>query len=181
MFLCKIFLTHFDVKSDLGMYFTKKWSWGTFISRINQTNTNVHHHSESENDFRHDDWCFSIRTSALSHSRCRQECVRGEALPSCQSDWGRAKSQSFPTCLPPLRAEHQPRRGARSLSLSAPHRQRPLIKTRNSLSLFLSSSFARRKGRWGHFERVSRCRVIGPRRFRHRPSDAFDVEFIQLQ
>lgn len=159
MFLCKILLTHFDVKSDLGMYSTKKWSWRTFISWINQTNTNVHHHSESENDFRHDDRCFSIRTSALSRSRCCQ------ALPSCQSDWGRAKSQSFSTCLPPLRAAHQPRRGARSLSLSAPHRQRPLIKTRNSLSLFLSSSFARRKGRWGQFERVSRCRVIGPEAF----------------
>lgn len=181
MFLCKILLTHFDVKSDLGMYSTKKWSWGTFISGINQTNTNVHHHSESENDFRHDDWCFSIRTSALSRSRCRQECGRGEALPSCQSDWGRAKSQSFSTCLPPLRAAHQPRRGARSLSLSAPHRQRPLIKTRTPSHFNSPPPSPGEKADEDNSKELADVEWLAPRRFWHRPSDVFDVELIQLQ
>lgn len=202
MFLCKIFLTHFGLKSDPGMYSAKKWSWGTFITGINQTNTSSTNGTAL---------MFTViqglrMTSDRMTSAFPLGLQHSLVLIVIRSVWERPShhvrateaeptAKAFPhvylhVALERPRLTRLPSPHAQSAHTSlaagpepsrAPHRHRPLIKTRNSLSLFLSSSFARRKGRWGHFERVSRCWVISPRRFRHRPSDVFDVEFIQLQ
>lgn len=182
---------------------TEKWSWGTFTNQTNASSTNgtALMFTVIQGLRMTSDRMTSAFPLWLQHSLVLTVIRSVWARPShhVRATEAEPTAKAFPhvylhVALERPRLTRLPSPHAQSAHTSlaagpepsrAPHRHRPLIKTRNSLSLFLlsssSSSFARRKGRWGHFERVSRCWVISPRRFRHRPSDVFDVEFIQLQ